>query len=80
MSQRNSALLLNVSQPHLCKNLKSRLYIGTLAPANQNTDRKTARSGKNSQVESTSKNLFSNFRENITWKRVYDMSIKRNVC
>jgi hypothetical protein len=52
MSQRIAAVRLKISQPLLCKGLKNRSDIATSAPANENTDRKIARSGKDSQGES----------------------------
>jgi hypothetical protein len=55
MSQRSEAVLLKITQPILCKILKNRSDIETLALTNENTDRKRARSGKDSQVESALK-------------------------
>jgi hypothetical protein len=52
MSQHIAAVLLKISQPLLCKILKNRSDIETSAPANENTDRKIARSGKDSHGES----------------------------
>ena len=60
MSQRRAAVHLKISQPLLCKILKNRSDIETSALTNENTDRKRARSGKNSQVESALKMWFSN--------------------
>jgi hypothetical protein len=63
MSQRSAPVHLKISQPLLCKILKNRSDIETSALANKNTDRKTARSGKESQVKSALKIWFSNVRE-----------------
>ena len=63
MSQHSAAVFLKISQPLLCKILKDRSDIETSALTNGNTDRKTARSGKDSQVESALKIWFSNVRE-----------------
>jgi len=63
MSQRSAAVHLKISQPFLCKILKNKSDVETSALTNENTDRKRARSGKDSQVESALKILFSNVRE-----------------
>jgi hypothetical protein len=63
MSQRSAAVRLKISQPLLFKILKNRSCIETSALTNENTDQKTARSGKDSQVESALKVWFSNVRE-----------------
>jgi hypothetical protein len=63
MSQRSAAVRLKISQPLLCKILKNRSDIEISARTNENTDRKRARSGKDSQVESALKIWFSNVRE-----------------
>jgi flagellar motor switch protein FliG len=63
MSQRSAAVRLKISQPLSCKILKNRSDIETSALANENTDRKRARSGKESQVESTLNIWFSYVRE-----------------
>jgi len=63
MSQRSAAVHLKISQPLLCKILKNRSDIETSALTNENTDRKRARSGKDSQGESALKIWFSNVRE-----------------
>jgi hypothetical protein len=63
MSQRSAAVHLKFSQPLLCSILKNRSDIGTSALTNENTDRKTARSGKDTPVESALKVWFSNVRE-----------------
>jgi hypothetical protein len=55
MSQSSAAVLLKILQPLLCKILKNRSDIETSALTNENTDRKTARSGKDSQGESAKK-------------------------
>jgi hypothetical protein len=55
MSQRSAAVRLKISQPLLCKILKNRSDIETSALTNENTDRKRARSGKDSKVESAFK-------------------------
>jgi hypothetical protein len=66
INQRSAAVRLNISHPLLCKILKNRSDIETKAPTNKNTDRKRARSGKDSQVESALKIWFSNVREKNT--------------
>ena len=63
MSQRSAAVHLIISQPLLCK-IFNRSDIETSALTNENTVRKRARSGKDSQVESALKIRFSNVREN----------------
>ena len=63
MGQRSAAVHLKISQPLLCEILKNRSDIETSALTNENTDRKRARSGKDSQVESALKIRFSNVRE-----------------
>jgi hypothetical protein len=63
MSQRSEAVHLKFSQPLLCKILKNRSDTETSALTNENTDRKRARSGKDSPVESALKVWFSNVRE-----------------
>jgi hypothetical protein len=60
MSQRSAAVLLKISQPPLCKNLKDNSEI-----ANENTDRKRARSGKDSHGESALKNCLVMFVKRI---------------
>jgi hypothetical protein len=62
MSQRSATVRLKISQPLLRKILINRSDIGTSALTNENTDRKTARSGKDSQAESALKIWFSNVR------------------
>jgi hypothetical protein len=54
---------IKISQPLLCKILKNRSDIETSALTNENTDRKRARLGKDSQVESALKIWFNNVRE-----------------
>jgi hypothetical protein len=56
MSQRSAAVLFKISQPLLCKMLKNRSDIETAAFTNENTDRKKAITGKDSQVASALKN------------------------
>jgi hypothetical protein len=63
MSQRSAAVLLKISQPLLCKILKNRSDIENSVLTSENTDRKRARSGKDSQVESALKIWFSDVRE-----------------
>jgi len=63
-SQCSVAVHLKILQQLLCKILKNRSDIETSALNNENTDRKRARSGKDSQVESVLKIWFSNVREN----------------
>lgn len=63
MSQRNAAVHLKISQPVLCKILKNRLHIESLALKNENMDRKRTRSGKNTEVDSALKTWFNNVRE-----------------
>jgi hypothetical protein len=63
MSQRSAAVHLKISQPLLCKILKNRSDVETSARTNENTDRKRARSGNDSQVESALKIWFNNVRE-----------------
>jgi hypothetical protein len=60
MSQCSAAVHLKIPQPFLCNILKNRSDIETSAFTNENTDRKKAQSGKNSQVESALKIWFSN--------------------
>ena len=55
MSQHSAAVHLKISQPLLCKILKNRSNIETSALTSENTDRKRARSGKDSQVEAALK-------------------------
>jgi hypothetical protein len=55
MSQRSAAVILKISHPLLCKILKNRSDIETSGFTNENTDRKTEISGKDSQVESALK-------------------------
>jgi hypothetical protein len=55
---------LEISQPLLCKIVKIISDIETSAPTNKNTDRKRARSGKDTQFESALKIYFRNVREN----------------
>jgi hypothetical protein len=52
MSQRIAAVRLKLLQPLLCKSLKNRSDIETSTPANENTDRKRALTGKDSHGES----------------------------
>jgi hypothetical protein len=66
MGQRSAAVHLKISQTLLCKILKNRPDIETSALTNENTDRKIARQGKDSQVESALKIWFSNVREKNT--------------
>jgi hypothetical protein len=63
MSQRSAAVRLKILQLLLCKTLKNRSDIKTSELTNENTDRKRARSGKDSQVESALKVWFRNVRE-----------------
>jgi hypothetical protein len=63
MSQCSAAVRLKISQPLLRKILKNRSDIETSALTNENTDRKRARSGKDSQVESALNIWFINVRE-----------------
>jgi hypothetical protein len=63
MSQRNAAVRLKILQLRLCKILKNRPDIETLALNYENTDRKRARSGKDSQDESALKIWLRNVRE-----------------
>jgi hypothetical protein len=63
MSQRSAPVRLKISQPLLCNISKNRSDIETSARTNENMDRKSARSGKESQVESAIKISFSNVRE-----------------
>jgi hypothetical protein len=63
MSQCSAAVRLKISQPLLCKILKNRSDIETSARTNENTDRKRAHLGKDSQVESALKIWFSNVHE-----------------
>jgi hypothetical protein len=51
ISQSSAAVLLKISQPLLCNILKNRSDIETSALTNENTNRKRARSGKDSQGE-----------------------------
>ena len=60
MSQRSVAVPLKISRLLLCKILKNRSDIETSALTNENTDRKRARSEKDSEVESALKIWFSN--------------------
>ena len=57
MSQRSAAVHLKISHPLLCKILENRSDIETSALTNETTDRKRARSGKDSQDQSSIKNL-----------------------
>jgi len=63
ISQCSADVQLKISQPLLYNILKNRSDIETTALANENTDWKTAQSGKDSQVESALKIWFSNVRE-----------------
>jgi hypothetical protein len=63
MGQRSAPVCLNISKPILCKILQIRPDVETSASTNMNTDRKRARSGKDSQVESALKMRYSNVRE-----------------
>jgi hypothetical protein len=65
MSQNSAAVRLKISQPLLYKILKKISDIETSARTNENTDRKRARSGKESQVESALKIWFSNVCEKM---------------
>jgi hypothetical protein len=55
MSQRSAAVLLKIPQPPSCKNLKDNSDIENAAIANENTERKGARSGKDGHGESALK-------------------------
>jgi hypothetical protein len=66
VSQRGAAVRLKVSEPLLYKIFKNRSDIETSALTNENTDRKRARSGKESQVESALKIRFSTVHEKNT--------------
>jgi hypothetical protein len=61
MIQRSAAVRLKILQPLLCKILKNRSDNETLALNIENADRKTARSGEDSQVESALKNYLVMF-------------------
>jgi hypothetical protein len=63
MGQPSAAVRLKISQPLLCKILKNRSDIETSACTNENTVWKTARSEKDSQVESALKIWFTNVHE-----------------
>lgn len=63
VSQRSAAIQLKVSQPLLCKLLKSRNEIECISASNGNVDRKRKRTGKDEEVEEALKEWFLKVRK-----------------
>ena len=63
MGQRNAAVQLQISQPVLCRIIKSRVQIVKAAKQNDNLSCKRKRVGKDQQVESALKLWFTNVRQ-----------------